>query len=272
VGVLDALLFSSLWVAAAAAGLALATGEVLSGGAPGAGASFLADEIAGPALLAFGGTLAVYGIDRLRDLARDRASAPLRSAFVERHQSALEWLAAAGGLAGAAGGLLAGASALCPLLPALPLALGHRRLKHLWAAKALYVTAAWVLVVVGVPAVTQRAAAGSVAWAAGILGLAIYANAVASNVRDAEAAAARFGPRRALGVARVFAAASALAALAAPAALRPLGLVGAATLVALLGFRSSERYGLGVVDGALLVGALAALASSGIEGNAMLRP
>jgi hypothetical protein len=40
----------------------------------------------------------------------------------------------------------------------------------------------------------------------------------------------------------------------------PLGLVGAAILAALVGFRPGERYGLAVVDGALLGGALVALA------------
>ena len=246
---LDALLFSSLWVAAAAAALAAAAGQAL-GGAPGGG----------PALLAFGGTLAIYNLDRLRDLARDRASAPARSAFVERHRSVLIGLTLGGAALGAAGGALAGWRALLPLLPALPLALAHRRLKRLWMAKALYVTAGWVLVVAGVPAVAAGAPRAGAAWAAAIFGLAVFGNAVASNVRDAEAAAAVFGAERPLRLARASAAASVAAALLAPPPLRPLGLVGAATLAALLGFRPGERYGLAVVDGALLAGALAALA------------
>jgi len=248
VGALDALLFSSLWVAAAAAALAGAVGVALGAGlAP------------GPLLLAFGGTLAVYGLDRLRDLPRDRASAPRRSAFVERHLRVLMGLAAVGAGLGAAGAWLCGPRALLPLLPALPLALLHRRLKRLWMAKALYVTAGWLLVVVGVPALAARAPLPDAAWAAGVLGLALFANAVASNVRDAEAAAAVIGGERALRFARALAAASLAATFAAPPAIRPLGLVGAATLVALLGFRPTERYGLAVVDGALLVGALGAL-------------
>jgi 4-hydroxybenzoate polyprenyltransferase len=250
VRLLDLLLFSSLWVAAAAAALAAATGEALGGGAG-----------AGPLLLAFGGTLAVYDLDRLRDLARDRASAPARSAFVDRHRIVLVGLALGGAALGAAGAALAGPRALLPLVPALPLALAHRRLKRLWMAKAAYVTAAWVLVVVGVPALAAGARTPDAAWAAALVGLAVFANAVASNVRDAEAAAARFGSERPLRLARACAAAGAAAALLAPAALRPLGLVCAATFAALLGFRPSERYGLGVVDGALLLGALAALAA-----------
>jgi hypothetical protein len=51
----------------------------------------------------------------------------------------------------------------------------------------------------------------------------------------------------------------ALAAVA-PAPVRPLGAVAVATGVALLGFRATERYALGVLDGALVAGALASLA------------
>jgi hypothetical protein len=162
---------------------------------------------------------------------------------------------------GAAGALLAGPRALLPLAVALPLALAHRRLKRLWLAKAYYVTLAWLLVVLGVPAaaLAPPPAGARVAFAAAVLGLAILANAIASNVRDAEAAAAVFGPRRALLAARLAAAVSVGLALPAPAPVRPLGLVAAATLAALLAFRPGERYGLAVVDGALLAGGVAAL-------------
>jgi hypothetical protein len=61
-----------------------------------------------------------------------------------------------------------------------------------------------------------------------------------------------------LFAARWIAASSLAAALLAPPALQPLGLVGLATLAALVGFRPGERYGLGVVDGALLAGGLGA--------------
>jgi hypothetical protein len=210
-------------------------------------------------LLAFGGTLAVYNLDRLRDLARDRASAPARSAFVDRHAMMLTGLGLAGAALGAVGVWLCGPRALVPLLPALPLALAHRRLKRLWMVKALYVTTGWLLVVVGVPAFATPAPLAAAAWVAGVLGLALFANAVASNVRDAEAAAAVFGGEGLLRVARNLAALSVAAALLAPPAIRPLGLVGAATFAALLRFRPSERYGLAVIDGALLAGALGAL-------------
>jgi hypothetical protein len=256
VRVLDALLFSSLWVAAAAAALGAAVSRVLAG-----------SPAPGPLLLAFGGTLAIYNLDRLRDLPRDRASAPARSVFVDRHYGVLAALGAGGALLGAAGAWLSGPRALAPLALALPLALAHRRLKRFWMAKSLYVSLAWVLVVVGVPAAAAPAGpelAAAALGAAAILGAAIFANAIASNVRDAEAAAAVLGPGRALLVARWVAASSVAAALFAPPAVQPLGLAGVATLAALVGFRPGERYGLAVVDGALLLGGIGACAFAGV--------
>ena len=77
-------------------------------------------------------------------------------------------------------------------------------------------------------------------------------------MRDAEAAAAVFGQGRALLAARWVAASSVAAAIFAPPPAQPLGLVGVATLAALAAFRPGERYGLAVVDGALLAGGLGA--------------
>jgi hypothetical protein len=62
------------------------------------------------------------------------------------------------------------------------------------------------------------------------------------------------------GVARGCAALGVALAIAAPAPVRPFGAVAVATGLALLGFRASERYVLGVLDGALIAGALASLA------------
>jgi hypothetical protein len=253
----DAFLFSSLWLAVAAALLAAAASRAL--GAP-AG-------LAAPAL-AFGGTLAVYNLDRLRDVARDRASAPARTAFVDRQRVALASLGAAGALLGAGCAAALPPRALAPLALALPLALAHRRLKRFWPAKAPYVSAGWLLVTVGVPAAAARTAGAGVptlsrvGWAGAVLGLAFLGNAIASNVRDAEAGAAVVGHARALAAARLAAASGAALALFAPPPVRPLGLVALATLVALAAFRPSERYGLGVLDGALALGALGALAFS----------
>jgi 4-hydroxybenzoate polyprenyltransferase len=257
---LDALVFSSLWVAAAAGALSAAVCAAL--GVP----------AAGPAVgIAFGGTLAVYSLDRLRDVARDRASAPARTAFVARHRVVLSGLGAAGGALGAACALLAGPRAWLPLAAALPFALAHRRLKTLWRAKALYVTASWLLVVVGVPALLSGGQGASdpaaPLHAATVVGLAIFANAIASNVRDDEAGAAVLGRGPALAAARWCAAGSIAAALLAPAPVRALGAVGAATLAALAAFRPTERYGLAVVDGALLLGALGTLLTCALFGG-----
>ena len=58
--------------------------------------------------------------------------------------------------------------------------------------------------------------------------------------------------------ARAIALAGGVLALAGPAPLRPLAAVPFLTLAALLPFRADERYGLIVVDGALLAGGLLA--------------
>lgn len=246
---LDALAFSGLWIAAAAAALCGVAGLAMGVG------------ILWPALaVAACGTLVVYDVDRLRDLQRDRLTAPARSAFVARHTRALRALcvAAGAGAIGLAPGL--GARPVVLLACVLALGLAHRRLKDVPFAKAAYVSAAWLAVVVGVPAL---AAAGErhVGWIAATLGLALFANAVASSIRDAEAAAARFGGVRTLAAARAFAMAGVAAGALAPGAVRPLAAVPLVTLMALARFRPTERYGLLVVDGALLAGAGLALLS-----------
>ncbi len=244
---LDSLAFSSLWVAAAAATLAAAVGRALGGDLP----------LAVPGL-AFAGTLVVYNVDRLRDQVRDRATSPERTRFVGANRRGLTILCAASALAclPLAGSL--GVAAAVALGPALVLGLLHRRLKGLPWVKPLYVAAAWCLVVVGLPAVVAGTTA-HLGWILGAVGLAVLANAIASNVRDGEAAAARLHPRLPLAAARVLAALGIAAGALAPAAVRPLVAVPLATFAALLPFRSSERWGLLVVDGALLAGALVAL-------------
>jgi hypothetical protein len=209
--------------------------------------------------LAVSGTLVVYNVDRLRDLDRDRTTSPRRTAFVARHGAALSLLTVAAGAGSVAFAIAAGPRSGLVWVPILGLGLLHRRIKHVTFTKSAYITAAWVAVVVGLPVAIDPGAV-RVAWTVGVVGLAIFANAVASNVRDAEVAAARFGTRAALQVARGIAAAGVAAGFAAPAEIRPLTAVPLATLFALLPFRRSERYGLVVVDGALLVGALASVA------------
>ncbi|MDH3686046.1 MAG: hypothetical protein OEP95_07460 [Myxococcales bacterium] len=243
---LDALLFSSLWVSLAAVALTAASAQAQ--GVP-------ALRVA---VLAGCATFVVYGVDRLRDLERDLRTAPARSAFVSAHERPLR---CAAGLAGAAAGAIAVTLPWQTLLApaaAAPLAFFHRRLKRFELAKASYVTAAWVAITVGMPAGLGGALHS--AWVAGAIALAVFANAIASNVRDAEAGAARFGTRRVLQLAYASAAAATLLPLFGPDPVRPLAAIGALTGLALVGFRPSERYGLGIVDGALVLGGLAAFA------------
>jgi 4-hydroxybenzoate polyprenyltransferase len=247
-GAIDALVFSSVWLAAAAGGLlALASWAMGIETRPAAVG------------LAASGTLLVYNLDRLRDLERDRTTAPRRSDFVAAHHGSLVGLATAGAAAAAAFGLAAPRAAIV-LLPILCLGLFHRRLKRFENAKTLYITASWLGVVVGLPWALDPSAS-QIPWVVGILGCALMANAIASNVRDHEAAAARIGPRRALRIARLVAGAGVACACVAPGPARFAGGVPLATFAALLAFRPTERYGLIVVDGALVLGALLGLVS-----------
>ena len=245
---LDALAWSSLWLALAAAALAAAASRGL-------------EVPPAPAVLglAFGGTVLIYVIDRLRDLARDRASAPGRAAFVERHRRALVVLAGLGG------GLAAG-SALALRPPALLLALlvgalglAHRRMKRWFFVKPVYLTFAWTAVPVGLPA-THDPASQHVGPVALVVAASVLANVALSNLRDGEGVAGRIGPRRTLFVAAVIVLVGLAVALLSPAPVRPLAALPLAMGAAVLGFRPSERYGALVVDGALLAGAAIALA------------
>jgi len=245
---LDTIVFSSVWVSLAAAFLtaacSLAMGVPISAAAVG---------------LAFSGTLLVYNVDRLRDLDRDRITSPLRSRFVDRHGAGLALLTVAAGGSSIAFALAAGARSSLVLVPILGLGLLHRRIKHLTFAKAAYIAGAWVAVVVGVPVAIDRGA-DHVSWSAWVVGLAIFANAIASNVRDKEVAAARFGTRASLRAARLVSTVGVAVGLLAPAEIRPLAAVPFLTLCVLLPFRPTERYGLVAVDGALVAGAMASIA------------
>ena len=245
--ILDALAFSSLWVAAAATSLAAAASRSF-GAAP------------RPALLAFvfGGTLAVYAVDRLRDVARDRLTTPARSAWVERHRSGVAGIAAIAALVAGLCGLALGRVAIPTAALAGGLGAFHRRLKHVPFAKALYVSAAWVAVTVALPAAlaNPRPSPAALGRAAATLGLALLANAIASSARDVEAGAALIGRKRALRLALGCALAGSAAGLLAPRPQRALASVAIATAAALLAFRPGERYGLLVLDGALALGAL----------------
>ena len=243
----DAAVFSSAWLAAAAAALVAASARAME--IP------LDPRLLG---LAAAGTLVVYNVDRLRDLERDRLTAPARSAFVERWRDALVLGTGAAALIAAVLAWLCGPRVLLVLLPTAAAGLLHRRLKRLVWAKGAYIALAWTAVVVGLPWVLAREAHSPFPTVLVIL-LSVYANAIASNVRDAEAGAARVGLWRALQLARALAAAGLLVAALGPEPVRPLLALPLLTLLSLVAFRNDERYGLVVVDGALLVGALLAV-------------
>ena len=244
---LDALAWSSLWLALAATALTAAASCALE--------VALAPAVLG---LAFGGTVVIYVIDRLRDLARDRVNAPERAAFTARHRRVLVVLA------GVAGGVAAGSAlALRPQALLLALAIGalglaHRRLKRWFFVKPLYLTFAWTAVPVGLPA-AHDPSAQHVGAAGLVVGASVLANVALSNLRDGEGIAGRIGRVSTLRIAGAILAAGLVAALFAPPPVRPLGTLPVAMGAALLGYQPGERYGALVVDGALLAGALAAL-------------
>ena len=202
------------------------------------------------------GTFLVYNVDRLRDLTRDRGSSPARTAFVERNQRVLIGLCVGAALI----------SALCAwrqpprvwLLLGIAFGLGifHRRLKGHPAFGILYVALAWVIVVVGLPVAHGPPGShlgGEVILTAVTLGFVIAANLVGSELREAEPGSSTDGR---LKTARVLALGGLLVSWMAPIPLIPIAL---GNLVALLFFQPSERYGLGVLDGAILAGALIGL-------------
>jgi len=247
---LDPLAYSSAWVAAVAAALCTACAVAL-GLAPRASV----------ALLAACGTFAIYNLDRLRDLERDRVTSPRRSGFVASHRTLLRTAAVVAAIVSIALAAQLGRAVVALLAPALAAGLLHRRLKRLALWKPFYIAAAWTLVAVGLPGL----AGGSpqhAGWVAAPVFATLLANAIASNLRDGEALAIRLGAGVPLRLARVTAFAALGLALAAPSGVRPLAALPAALLLALARFRAEERYGLLVVDGALLVGALAALSLS----------
>lgn len=244
----DALAFSSLL--ASAIGFALSAVASLALGAP--------DPLhwAG---LAGTGTFIIYSLDRLRDTAQDRSTSPQRTAFIEGHRRAL--VGAVGIAALAFGAMLLHAPRSIALLCAGIglVGLWHRRLKGAAVWNVLYVALAWVAACVGMPWIAAgRPSTGP--WVAGLLFAILIANLIASGLRDDEGALisharARTGLRIATGAALL---ALGLAWIA-PARIAPIGWIALAEVLAVQGFRDSERYGLLVVDGALLLGSVAAV-------------
>ena len=242
----DALAFSGVWVATAAAALATASAAVFGAGWSPALAGF-----------AFAGTFCIYAVDRLRDLSRDRLTAPRRSAFIDRHRALLASASAVAALIAGVCALRLGAAAFAAAAVAGGFGFFHRRLKHVPFLKAVYVAASWVAVTIALPALLAQPppAAATVFWSVAIVGSALLANAIATSARDDEAAAAVLGARGAVRVARSIALVGAVAALVGPPPLRGLAAIAIATALALAAFRPGERYEL-ILDGALTLGAL----------------
>jgi hypothetical protein len=236
----DWLAFSSLLPAAIASGLLLAAATALGVSLDGVSAG-----------LAAVGTLVVYNVDRLRDTGTDRVSAPLRTGFVEQHRRGL-WLLTAGATTAAVPLALA-VSRETQLLCAGILAIGllHRRLKRWQAWKPAYVAAAWVAVTAGIPALSALDPA-PLPWVFGVYACAIGANLIATGLRS------ELRPRT-LRTARAFGIAGVVLAGVAPEPASALLPIPACELAALCTFRPGERYGLIILDGALLAGALATL-------------
>jgi hypothetical protein len=244
---LDALAFGNGVIAAAAAALAAASSRAME----------ITPDARVLALVA-GGTLVVYGLDRLRDVTRDGRRSPLRTAWVERHRRGLALTTALGAVAAGVGGVLCGARVVAVAAAVAVIGVAHRRIKHLVVGKVAYLILAWTAVVVALPW-ARDPAARHVAWVAGVVGFSIWANVILSNLKDLEGAAAFVGPRMARRAAFFWSLVGTGLALAGPDAVVRLAPIPAATFAAVLGFRRSERYAVWAVDGSLLAGALLSL-------------
>ncbi len=248
-GLLEGVLFSGLLPAAVAGGLFAASGLAL-------GLPSDSPRLLGGIGLALFGTVVIYNIDRLRDLQGDRATAPARTLYIAKHRGALIGFTGLSALACAPLALTQPAAAWGLCAVAMGFGLLHRRLKNHSAFAVVYMTAAWLMVVVGIPSVD----ADPPAWQPGALaaigiGLGISANLIASQLRGVNETSRT---RRPLAIAKALAVAGSFAPLGLPG-LWPLCAIPLCALLSLLFFRPDEFYGLLVLDGALLVGALIAL-------------
>lgn len=209
-------------------------------------------------LLAAAGTLAIYGLDRLRDVARDRVTAPQRTAFVEAHRRGIAVLAALAGSVAVLAGLFAGWRMVGVAAVVAAFGLAHRRLKQRIFAKPVYLVFAWTLVAVGFP-LARDPSGRHAPLVAAIVALTVWSNVILSNLKDAEGAAAYFGATRARRVALAACGFAAVLALLGPASVAGLTTLPAAMALAVLGYRRSESYAALGIDGALAAGAAIAL-------------
>lgn len=256
---LEPLAYSSVLAAGVAGALVAATQR----------ASGMAIDL-GIVVLACAGTFVVYNVDRLRDLARDRGEAPARSAFVERHARGLRGLTGLALLASVVASTQLEATGLAICGAVLLAGLAHRRLKRIRGIKTLYLVGSWIAVTLLLPLYGMRDALSPdtdrTLWLAAILCCALVANFVASNLDRGPKRVALDAParRRKLSVAIAVAGLGMGFALVAPEPLRPMLAIPSAQFLALVRYRDSEAYRAIVVDGALLVGAIAALLLAGV--------
>ncbi len=243
---IDPLLFSSVWMALAASALTLAA----------SGAMLIPVSLAAPGLVFFG-ILLVYNLDRLRDVERDRATSPERSHFIESHRRALWALTVSSALGASCILWTAPPRVWVIALGTLGLGFGHRRLKELPYLKESYLTVAWLAGIVGLPLAFQGDGANPL-WTLAALAPPLLANDLGASARDREGLALILGPARALGLGKGLALVGIGVCLVAPAPVRPLVVVSFATGASLFAFRPSELYGFLVIDGALLLGGVAA--------------
>lgn len=192
---------------------------------------------AGPELLAVTalGTLAVYGFDR----------------WIVRRNSRPWWLLF--GIAAVVVGMQLPPSAIRILGGVCALALVHHWLREVPWFKPVYIALAWLGVVVGLPWVIRGE--GPIPAAALPIALAIVANVLACDAVDREAEAAQIGPGRVWWIGRVVAGVGVIVGWPEPAAVVP-----AAMLIAMVRWPASRWWAEWVLDGALLVGGVVAIA------------
>ncbi|RKZ13251.1 hypothetical protein DRQ32_01990 [bacterium] len=226
----ELLVRSGIWVGACAVALLAASARSM-----GVGPDF------GLLALAGLGTAGVYGFDR----------------WATRGGSPAGWILPC--LVAGVLGLRQPPQAILILVAVCALALVHVRLRDLPWAKPVYIALAWIGVVVGLPWVLRGSAPAPVAL--GPVALAIAANVLACDAVDREAEAAQIAPKKVWWIARAVAAAGVAVAFAMGAA--PLATIPGCLLLALVRWPADRRFAERVLDGALLVGALAAIVLMG---------
>lgn len=209
-------------------------------------------------LLIFCGICLVYNLDRLRDLERDRATSPRRSAFITRHYRGLWALTFSSAFIAALLLLRAPRAVQGIAVAVLLLGFTHRRIKGLAYFKEFYLTVAWLAGILGLPA-NYHGNAQHLWQCAFVLGPALLANDMAASIRDKEGLTQTMGSRTTLQVSRAVALLGVGVGLCAVESVQPLTAVPALTALALWGYRPGETYGFLAVDGALFAGGLIAL-------------